>query len=270
MISSISPPVVLCLSGHDPTGGAGIQADIETVFRLSCHAASVITCLTVQDSVTVYRLSPQAPEDFLEQAETLLADVPVAAIKIGLLGSAAIAEAVGDILEVHAGIPVVLDPILAAGGGTDLASEQLLTVIKTRLLPLSTVLTPNTPEALRLTGLNDPLQAGPALLEMGCTHVLLTGTHEERGEVINRWYSASGMKSWNWPRLPGSYHGSGCTLAAATAALLAREGAMEEALEQAQHYAWHALQAGYPLGRGQYFPGRLLGDTGAKNGFGAE
>lgn len=250
------PKVVLCFSGHDPGGGAGIQADIETISRLGCHAATVLTCLTVQDSVNVYRLLPQIRSDFIEQAATLLADMPVAAFKIGLLGCDEIAGAVSDLLDDYPAIPVILDPILAAGGGKALAGERLLSVIKSRLIAQATLLTPNTPEAMRLTGFDDPEQAGAALLTLGCANILLTGTHEESGEVINRWYSDAGVKSWHWPRLPGSYHGSGCTLAAALAAFLAKGWAIEAALAEAQRFTWQALQAGYRLGRGQYFPKR--------------
>ncbi|MEY4195429.1 MAG: hypothetical protein RLZZ226_1797 [Pseudomonadota bacterium] len=257
----LPPPVVVCFSGHDPTGGAGVQADIETISRFGCHAASVITCLTVQDSVNVRRLIAQNRDDFSMQAHTLLADLPVAVFKIGLLGDAMIAEAVADVLETYPAVPVVLDPILAAGGGQALAGERLLAVIRTRLIPRTTLLTPNTPEAFRLTGLNDPEQAGQALLAAGCAHVLLTGTHETAAEgqaVINRWFSAEGIRYWQWPRLPHCYHGSGCTLAAAAAACLARRGctALPTVLTEAQQFAWNSLQQGYAIGRGQWFPAR--------------
>lgn len=258
MFHPAPPPVVVCFSGHDPSGGAGLQADIQAISHFGGHAASVITCLTVQDSVNVRRLIPQNLDDFLEQTHLLLADLPVSVFKIGLLGDPAIACAVSEILEAHPHIPVVLDPILAAGGGQVLASEHLLALIQTRLIPRTTLLTPNTPEAMRLTGILTPEQTGWALLHTGCAHVLLTGTHEERGEVINRWFSAQGLKVWSWPRLPRCYHGSGCTLAAAAAALLATGHTMDEALSQAQQYTWNSLKAAYRPGRGQWFPARTL------------
>ncbi|MDD1649456.1 MAG: bifunctional hydroxymethylpyrimidine kinase/phosphomethylpyrimidine kinase, partial [Methylococcaceae bacterium] len=111
------PPVVLCLSGHDPTGGAGLQADIETLRALGCHPATVVTALTAQDTRDVQAVYPQAPDLFLSQARLVLADLPVAAIKIGLLGSAGIALAVVKLIGEAGPVPVVLDPILAAGGG---------------------------------------------------------------------------------------------------------------------------------------------------------
>jgi hydroxymethylpyrimidine/phosphomethylpyrimidine kinase len=252
-----APPVVLSLSGHDPTGGAGIQADIETCVRLGCHPCTVVTALTVQDTRNVRRVIPQAAEDFLEQARAVLADLPVAAIKIGLLGSVEIVRAVAEILEGAGEIPVVLDPILAAGGGRNLATEELIGQIRARLIPRATVLTPNTPEARKLAGKDDPETCARELLALGCPNVLLTGTHEDGPDVANRWYSAAGVETCRWPRLPGSYHGSGCTLASAVAACLARGCAMEAAVRKAQRFTWEALQGGFHLGRGQLLPNRM-------------
>jgi hydroxymethylpyrimidine/phosphomethylpyrimidine kinase len=253
-----SPPIVLSLSGHDPTGGAGIQADIETLARFGCHPATVATCLTVQDSVDVARLSPQSAADFLEQAETLLRDLKVAAIKIGLLGSAEIALVVDGLLAAYPGVPVVLDPVLAAGGGRTLAGDSLIDILRCRLLPRATVSTPNTLEARKLSGQNDPDACARTLLDLGCPAVLLTGAHEDGPEVVNRLYRAAGVASWHWPRLPYSYHGSGCTLASAVAALLALGRDIEAAAAEAQQFTWQALHHGFKLGRGQHFPNRFF------------
>jgi hydroxymethylpyrimidine/phosphomethylpyrimidine kinase len=144
-------PVVLCLSGHDPTGGAGIQADIETVSRFGCYPCSVVTALTVQDTHNVRKILPQRSGELLEQARTVLLDLPVDAVKIGLLGSVDIVYAVDELLKIAGGIPVVLDPILAAGGGTNLANEALIEALIETLIPRATVLTPNSPEARKLT-----------------------------------------------------------------------------------------------------------------------
>ena len=234
---------------------------METLQRLGCHACTVVTALTAQDSVNVRQVYPQAPEPFLEQARLVLADMPVSAVKIGLLGSAAIAGAVGELLEDLArsrAVPVVLDPILVAGGGYGLASARLQSVLIERLIPLATVITPNTPEARALTGQGDASNSARALLELGCPHVLVTGAHEEGAEVINGWYAHDRIapRLSTWPRLPGSYHGSGCTLAAALAGYLAQGEAMEQAVTKAQAFAWKALNNGHQPGRGQFFPGR--------------
>jgi hydroxymethylpyrimidine/phosphomethylpyrimidine kinase len=253
-----APPVVLSLSGHDPTGGAGIQADIETLARLGCYPCTVVTALTAQDTHDVRRVIPQAADDLLEQARLVLADLPVAAIKIGLLGSAEIVRAVGQVLDEAEGIPVVLDPILAAGGGRNLADKTLIDEIKARLIPRATVVTPNTPEARKLTGSHEPDACARDLLALGCPNVLLTGTHEDNADVVNRWYSAAGVESYRWPRLPDSYHGSGCTLASAVAAHLARGFATDAAVSEAQRFTWEALKTGFRLGGGQLLPNRTM------------
>ena len=266
MTAFVSPPVVMILAGNDPTGGAGIAADIETVVSLGCHPAPVITALTVQDTHDVHDLLPVDPELVLAQARAVLADLPVAALKIGVLGSADNAAALHELLISHPDIPVVLDPVLAAGGGTALANGDLIEAIRDLLLPLTTVLTPNSIEARRLAPEADTLEACcMALLARGCRQVLLTGGHEPADEVVNTLYGNNRrLESWRWPRLPGEHHGSGCTLATAIAALLAQvqrpdsEPAMLSALYRAQHYTWRSLQAGYRAGHGQMIPNRLF------------
>lgn len=254
--SALRRPVVLSLSGHDPTGGAGIQADIEVLFRLGCHPCTVVTALTEQDTCDVKRIYPQDGAAFLAQALTLIDDLRPAAIKIGLLGSAAIAAAVAQILDRLPDVPVVLDPILAAGGGHDLASGELLSAIGELLVPRTCILTPNTPEARRLTGRHGLDDCAALLMAKGCAAVLITGTHDESDDVVNRLYTQAGVRCYQWPRLPACYHGSGCTLAAATAGFLALGYAPEMAVERAQRETWSCLQGGYALGRGQYLPDR--------------
>lgn len=252
-------PIVLCFSGHDPSGGAGIQADIETIVSHRCHAASVITCLTEQDSRNVKHLLPQRPQDIISQARTLLDDFDIAAIKIGLLGSAEVAAALADIIRMLPGIPVVLDPVLAAGGGSELASQQLIEVIRHQLLPLTTLVTPNSPEARRLTGLDNLDDCGEALLKLGADNALITGTHEDSEQVHNRLLVDDGRReTFSWQRLPHSYHGSGCTLASAAAALLARGLDVFTAAGEAQEFTWESLNAAYRPGRGQHNPERLF------------
>ncbi len=266
MTAFVSPPVVMILAGNDPSGGAGVAADIETLVSLGCHPAPVITALTVQDTHDVHDLLPVDPELVLAQARAVLADLPVAAFKIGVLGSADNAAALHELLISHPDIPVVLDPVLAAGGGTALANGDLIEAIRDLLLPLTTVLTPNSIEARRLAPEADTLEAcGMALLARGCRQVLLTGGHEPADEVVNTLYGNNRrLESWRWPRLPGEHHGSGCTLATAIAALLAQvqrpdsEPAMLSALYRAQHYTWRSLQAGYRAGHGQMIPNRLF------------
>lgn len=251
--------MVLSFSGHDPSGGAGIQADIEVLLGHHCHACSVITALTEQDSRTVKKLIPQQPQDIIDQARTLFADFPVAAIKIGLLGHHATASAIRTVLLEHPGIPVILDPVLAAGGGTPLANVQLIDTIANYLLPLTTVITPNSLEARTLTRQQTLADCGTRLLELGARFVLITGTHEQSTHVKNHLFSCQDHhETFIWERLPETYHGSGCTLASSIAALMAHGLDPFTAICEAQEYTWNALHAAYQPGHGQYNPDRLF------------
>ena len=272
MTHSSPPPVVMTLAGNDPTGGAGIAADIETLVSLGCHPAPVITALTVQNTHHVQALLPVAPDEAFAQARAVLEDMPVAAFKVGVIGGADNATALHGLFAAWPNIPVVLDPVLAAGGGTELASATLIEAIQTLLLPLTTVLTPNSVEARRLAPEADTLEAcAMALLARGCRYVLITGGHEPTGEVVNTLYGNNRLlETWRWPRLPNQYHGSGCTLASAIAALLAQgqapysEESICSALYRAQLYTWRSLRAGYRAGGGQWLPNRLFWATAAR------
>lgn len=258
-------PVVMTLAGTDPSGGAGIPADIETIVSLGCHPAPVITALIVQDTHNVRALLPVTPDQVIAQARAVLEDMPVAAFKIGVIGSAENAAALHTLLTAYPDIPVVLDPVLAAGGGAELAGRGLIDAIQALLLPLTTILTPNSIEARRLAPEADTLSAcAMALLARGCRYVLISGGHEPTDQVINTLYGNNRLlETFHWPRLPNEYHGSGCTLAAAIAALLAQghelhTDSTNSALYRAQDYTWRSLQAGYRAGGGQLLPNRLF------------
>jgi hydroxymethylpyrimidine/phosphomethylpyrimidine kinase len=260
-----SIPVVMTLAGNDPSGGAGLAADIETLVSLGCHPAPVVTAVTVQDTHNVKALLPVSPDQIIAQAEAVLADVRVSVFKIGVIGHADNAAALHDLLRAHPEIPVVLDPVLAAGGGAELAGQALVEAIQSLLLPLTTVLTPNGGEARRLAPEADTLDAcAMALLARGCQYVLITGGHEPTAEVINTLYGNNRLlETHRWPRLTDSCHGSGCTLAAAIAGLLAQGGELHadlvrSTIHRAQDYTWRSLQAGYRAGSGQRLPNRLF------------
>ena len=257
------PPVVLTFAASDPTGGAGVQADLLTLASLGCHPLSVLTALTAQDTSGVDGLLAMDPGWIARQARCVLADIPVAAFKLGVLGSARNAGAVAGILAEHPRAPVVLDPVLASGRGDPLADGEILQALRTTVLPHATVLTPNSIEARRLA-LAAPDAAladcARALTELGCKFVLITGTHEPGTDVANALYDASGLvREDHWPRLPGSFHGSGCTLASALAAFLAKGLDAPEAARAAQAYTWKALERGFAPGRGQLLPDRFFG-----------
>jgi hydroxymethylpyrimidine/phosphomethylpyrimidine kinase len=245
-------PNVLTFAASDPTGGAGLQADLLTLAALGCHPLSALTALTVQDTTGVEHLEPVAADLVTRQASRVLAETPVAAFKVGVVGSAANARAVGAIAAAHAGVPLVLDPVLASGRGDPLAGEDVLAALLDSLVPRASVVTPNTLEAKRLGG-------AQRLLELGCRYVLVTGTHDESTEVINRLYDTSGLvREDRWPRLPGSYHGSGCTLASALAAGLAKGRPVPEAAREAQEFTWRTLAAALRTGKGQALPNRFF------------
>lgn len=250
----------MVFSGLDPSGGAGVQADIQVITALGAHCAPIVTALTDQDTVALSGYRVVDPEWIRRQARTILADMPVAAIKIGMLGGSGAVEAVSSILEDHPEIPVVLDPVLRAGGGGDLVDDPALDLMKLRLFPLVTVLTPNVAEARVLSGRDDVDDAAAAVLGMGCAHALVTGGDEEGLRIVNGYYDREGYREhYFWTRLPGKYHGSGCTLAAALATRLAQGAEMGKAVAQAQEYTHSCIQFAYAVGKGQLIPDRWNG-----------
>ncbi|MBT3048759.1 MAG: hydroxymethylpyrimidine/phosphomethylpyrimidine kinase [Candidatus Thiodiazotropha sp.] len=257
------PPVVLAIGGHDPGGGAGIQADIEAIAANGCHAATALTCLTIQDSCNVSQLLPIDVSILKDQINATLGDCRVAAVKIGLVGSLPAAQAIVDILRHHSTIPVVFDPVLAAGGGSELADQDLIDCLRQTLIPLCRLLTPNQPEAVRLAGSNgvrDYDIMASRLLELGAESVLITGSHDPDGgsEIIHRLYQPSRPPTLSrWQRLAGEYHGSGCTLTSAIAARMATGEALPAAVEQGLAYSWSAVAQGFRTGRCQAIPERL-------------
>jgi len=253
-------PVVLAFAGHDPSGGAGLQADIEAIASQGAHAATVITAVTVQDTQDVAGYMTIEPAQLTAQARAILEDMPVAVFKLGMLGSVENAEAVHGILTEYPEIPVVVDPVLASGRGTDLGGRELIEVYQELLLPVTTILTPNGPEARALAPAADSLDAcALELLGRGADYVLVTGGHEPAPAVINRLYAGQRLlETFSWERLPHSYHGSGCTLAASIAALLARGLEPRAAIRKAQDYTWNTLRHGYRPGLGQHLPNRFF------------
>jgi len=252
--------VVLCFSGFDPSGGAGMQADAEAIVSHACHAAGVITALTVQNTRAVDSYQPVSSSLIIQQARSVLEDMPVQVIKIGMLGSVEAAEAVHSVLVDYPKIPVVFDPVLAAGGGETLAQENLCDVIKEMIIPLCQVVTPNTLEAkqLALHGDNDNARA-IELLDMGCEHVLLTGTHAPSENVVHKLFANNRcLQTYMYARLPHEYHGSGCTLAASVASFLAQGEDVVSACHAALDYTYKTLQHAQALGMGQLIPDRFF------------
>jgi hydroxymethylpyrimidine/phosphomethylpyrimidine kinase len=245
-----APPVVLIIGGNDPSGGAGLIADVQSVTAMGAHPAAVPTAITVQDTSDAYQVEPVDAALVHRQLEVLIADLPIAAVKLGLLATAAIGHAVADILGALTGVPVVIDPVLVASGGATLAEDQLTTVYRERLFAMANVVTPNAHEAQVLGG-------ATAILATGAGAVLLKGGDEDTPAVENRLIGPDGeLGRWTWERIPGSHHGSGCTLASALAAALALGAELPEATLLAQAYTWQAIRDGFVPGRGQRVPRR--------------
>lgn len=261
-----APPVVMTFAASDPTCGAGLQADLLTIAAHGCHPLTVVTALTVQDTTGVEDLLPLEAGWVADQARALLEDMPVAAFKLGMLGSVEAIAAVAEVLSDYPDTPVVFDPVLASGRGDAFADEDAVDAMIELLLPLTDILTPNSLEARRLAQeLGPSAEATPDLAECarrliaaGSAHVLVTGTHEHGPRVVNTLYGSHGpVRQDEWERLPGSYHGSGCTLASAIAAQLAWGQPLPTAVRAAQEYTWHSLAHGFRPGMGQFVPNRL-------------
>lgn len=251
-------PSVLCFSGLDPGGGAGLQADIETLAAHGVHALGLVTALTVQDSRDVAHVQPVEPALLRAQLDCLLADMAPRAIKIGLIGGVAQFPVIADAIA-RCGVPVVCDPVLRAGGGSELVAADFAARFVEALLPRVTVLTPNAAEARRLVpGVASLTEAGAQLVARGCPNLLVTGGDEPGATVINTWHQRAGTpRTFEWPRLPETFHGAGCTLAAAIAARLALGQTIGEALAGAQAWTQQALDRAFAVGRGRRIPGRF-------------
>jgi hydroxymethylpyrimidine/phosphomethylpyrimidine kinase len=259
------PPIVLAFGAFDPSGGGGVQADVLTLASMGCHPLSVITALTVQDTLGVEGAQAVDAEWVADQARCLLEDMPVDAFKIGALGSIENIAAIAEVLADYPDVPLVLDPLVAAGDAAEPGNEAMLHALVELLIPQTTILVSNGIEVRRLAERDEEddessLAAyATTLVEAGCEYVLVTGTHEPSREIVNTLYGKGGaVRTDSWQRLPGPFHGAGSTLAAAIAAMLANGLELPEAVREAQDYTWHALAKAYRPGMGQFLPDRLF------------
>jgi len=253
-------PCVLLFSGLDPSGGAGIQADIQAISAVGAHPLPIVTALTVQDNDRVQAVYPVDAAVIQAQAAALFdKGIAIAAIKIGIVGqaenAAVIVEAIHRLRRLQPTLPVVLDTVLASGRGDLLGrgdAQQALAL----LMPLATVITPNLPEAVALCAGQTELLEQAAYLLKRVPHVFIKGGHGSGDEISNYWFHQGGHRVWKNIRLPGEFHGSGCTFASALAAQLAHTFEMEAALDQAQAYVEHSLAQAYAIADGQKIPNR--------------
>ncbi len=249
-------PNILVIAGHDPSGGAGIHADIEAIQALGGFASTLITGLTVQNSQNVRGFQLTDINLLEQQADALLDDYHFQAVKIGMTGSVAIIDFIGRLLDRLPGVPVVLDPVLAAEAGGSLAQESLADAMLQRLAPRCEVMTPNLPEAETLSGQSGVNACGQALIRASGQAALITGTHDDTDQVTNHLFTASGEQQWQWERLPHSYHGSGCTLASAIACLRGHGESLANAVADGQAHVDRFLRKAFRPGNGQHVPDR--------------
>ncbi len=248
---------VFVVAGSDSGGGAGIQADIKTITALGGYAATAITALTAQDTRGVHGVLPVPPEFVRRQMACVLEDIGADAVKTGMLGTAAMIEAVCDGLDADAaGVPVIVDPVMVAKGGARLLNDDALAALKRRLVPCARVLTPNLPEAEALAGiavtdLRSMREAAEALLALGPAAVLLKGGHLPGGTVVDVLATADGVEELAAPRIETRHtHGTGCTLASAVAAGLAQRMSLRDSVLRARAYVRAAIAAAPGFGRG--------------------
>lgn len=252
-------PVALTIAGSDSGGGAGIQADLKTFSALGVFGTSAITALTAQNTVGVQAVHASPPDFVAQQIRSVLDDFPVCAIKTGMLFSAQIAASTSDMLDQHPDIPLVLDPVMVATSGDTLVEQDAVAMIIRRLFPRALLVTPNLAEAAFLTGLSparDSMEMeaqGRALLARGARAVLVKGGHSTGDEATDLLVTAAGARSYSVARIvTNNTHGTGCTLAAAIAAFLAKGEALEPAIGLAKEYLTEAIRsgAGWRLGKG--------------------
>ena len=250
---------VLIVAGSDSGGGAGIQADIKTVTALGGYAATAITALTAQDTNTVHAVHA-VPADFVaEQMRVVLADIGADCIKTGMIHSAPIIEAVADAAGRHGeGIPLVVDPVLVAKGGASLLEASAMRALETALIGRADLVTPNIPEAERLTGLtiatvDDMARAAERIRELGSKAVLVKGGHLESDEITDLLSHPGGIERFHAHRIESRHtHGTGCTLASAIATGLAQGMGLVDAVTRARRYLRSAIESapGYGAGHG--------------------
>lgn len=265
-----TPPVVWTIAGFDPSSGAGVTADIKTISALGCYGVSCITALTVQNTLGVRRISPISPQTVRETLHALLDDFPPKAIKLGMLATVEIVSVVAGFLEAlpQPRCPIVLDPIMHSSSGAQLLNPDAIAVLRSRLLPLATVVTPNLAEAATLSALHaaTPEDMAQALRRLGAQAAVVTGGDATGGDATGAdatapdssdvlAYALQGMdfvETLSAPRIvSNATHGTGCAFSTAIACALAQGGNIPAAVTSAKAFVRRAIQRAPTLGRGK-------------------
>tara|TARA_R110002074_G_scaffold23150_1_gene70392 strand:- start:372 stop:1166 length:795 start_codon:yes stop_codon:yes gene_type:complete len=258
-----SRPPVLCIGGLDPSGGAGLQADIESIASCGGHALPLASCLTIQNSIQAISVSAVDPEIIQHQASALLNDMPIASCKIGVVPNRAVALIIAEILAQLPNVPIVFDPVLSASVGSRFCDTDTINAVKENILPYVTVVTPNLSELKILVDSNEDVATqARALCALGASYVLTTGADSNTDTVHNTLFTRNEKREdYEWPRLPHDYHGSGCTLSSSIACYLALELDIVEAINKAQQFTWRSLKNAQQIGNGQWIPKRIGNNT---------
>lgn len=265
MPENAPPPAVLVFAPSDPSGGSGLQAGLVTIHSLGCHALSVVTAITVQDTAGVEEVHPLDADWIAAQARRVLEDVPVAAILLSMLATPEIVSTVAEIAVDYPNAALIVDPKLTYGRGDEVQRIELADALRELIIPQATVLVISSHELARLTA-NDDDEDQPNMAELtsrilstGCEYMLVTGSREITPKIANTLYHEKGIvRRDEWERLPGAFHGAGCTLAAALAACIARGLDIDDACLEAQEFTMETLRAAYRIGMGQPVPDRMF------------
>ena len=251
-------PIALTIAGSNSSGGAGIQADLKTFSALGVYGASAITALTAQNTQGVEAVLVVPPDFVARQIKVVAKDLKVGAVKIGMLATSEVIEAVAEALETLPGVPVVLDPVMVAASGDILLDEDAIATLRTVLLPRATLITPNLPEAAKLLDSDQAKDEramsdqAAALRRLGAKAVLVKGGHAAGAEAVDLLLDGEGELRLAAPRVAtGNTHGTGCTLSSAIAAELAKGASLRDAVARAKAYVTAAIAAADQLGIGE-------------------
>jgi hydroxymethylpyrimidine/phosphomethylpyrimidine kinase len=258
-MTRMTPPIALTIAGSDPSGGAGVQADLKTFTALGVYGASVITALTAQNTRGVTGVHKVPAEFIAAQFDAVTSDLAVAAVKTGMLGDVETVMTVAALLKKLKPQHLVVDPVMVATSGDRLLDADAISAVRDHLIPLAGLITPNIPEAAALletaqaTTVRDMEEQGRQLLELGCSAVLIKGGHGAGADAVDILVTAQRAEHYSQPRVATrNTHGTGCTLAAAVTAGLANGLTLQAAVQQGKDFVWRALQSGadYKIGGG--------------------
>ena len=258
-MTGLSADTVLLFSGLDPSGAAGVAADIETINQFGMTSLPIITTLTVQNSQEIKLVETTSQTLIEAQFQALTKDIAFKTVKIGLLGSLGQIKTIIKLLNTRPELSIILDPVLKSGNDETLLDEDAINVMRSELVPLAKILTPNLTELSRLApGLDEQ----SAISSLDCPWILVTTADSSEVDIEHRLYHQSKLVGqFPYKKLPGKYHGSGCTLSSAISALIASDIPVEIACKRALDYTYQTLLSAKKLGKMQYHPNRTLPKT---------